>query len=145
MGCQVTLKGELVFPSDYLTAVDLKGKDFTLRIKTVTIEDLHKKGAKTEPCPTLTFDKAKKKLVVNKTNATSIAMLHGKAMENWVGKEITIYPTKTRWGRETVDCIRVREPSARDAMRQREPEPVCSGVPDDALTGELPDLPPEEN
>jgi hypothetical protein len=113
MPSKVTLKGELLFPSKYLTAEDLKGKDVTVTINKVVREDLAmvapggkraiKKGT------TVHFEKASKALVINVTNADSIAAMYGTKAEDWVGKKITLYPTTTMFGREMVTCIRIRE------------------------------------
>lgn len=51
-----------------------------------------------------------RKLVLGKTNSDLIAALHGPQAEGWVGKQITIYPAQTKFGRDKVDCIRVRVP-----------------------------------
>ena len=100
---------KLLHPNDYLGAHDLNGQDFTLTIKEVLRDqELIMQGGVKEKKPVLTFEKAKKKLVLNKTNAKAIASLHGADIDNWPGKAITIYPSKTKCGRDTVDCVRVR-------------------------------------
>ena len=109
MGSKVTLGGKLMFPSDYLAAVEFVGRDVTLTVASVKREELQIRGGKKEPKPVLSFSETKKKLVCNKTNADSIASMYGTKAEEWVGKRVTFYPTKTQCGRETVDCIRVRE------------------------------------
>ena len=37
------------------------------------------------------------KLVLNRTNANSIATLYGININNWIGKLIELYPTRTPW------------------------------------------------
>lgn len=103
------LGGKLMFPSDYIAAVECRGKDVTLTIQGVQIEQMQMQKGKKEPKPILTFKETKKKLALNKTNASSIAEMYGAEAEKWSGKRITIYPTRTQFGRDTVDCIRVRE------------------------------------
>lgn len=109
MGSKVLLQGQLMFPTDYLAAVEFKGKDVTLTIARVEIEELKMKGGVKERKPVVSFEETKKKLVLNKTNADSVAEMYGAEATAWLGKRITLYPTKTQCGRETVDCIRVRE------------------------------------
>lgn len=99
----------LMFPNDYLGAHEFMGKDVTKTIKSVALEDLRVQGGKKERRPVLTFSDAKKKLVLNKTNAKSVAKLYGADTKDWVGKPIAMYPTKCMLGREQVDCIRIRE------------------------------------
>lgn len=113
MGCKVLLAGKLMFPSDYVSAVEFKGRDVTLTIKSVTVENLKLRGGTSERKPVVHFAETKKRLVLNKTNADSIAQEHGTDADKWLGKKITLYPTKTQCGRDMVDCIRVREPKGR--------------------------------
>lgn len=123
MASKVLLAGELMFPSDYLSAVEFKGRDVTLTVTGVKMEELKMKGGKAESKPVLTFKETKKKLVCNKTNADSIAQMYGTEATAWVGKRVTLFPTKTQCGRDTVDCIRVREKVPGGAK----PAPVLPG------------------
>jgi len=140
MPSKVTLEGRLLFPNDYLAAVEFKGKDVTLTVKSVKVEELRMRGGAKESKPVLTFVETPKKLVCNKTNADSIAQMYGSEASAWVGKRITLYPTKTQCGRETVACIRVREkvppPKPGTAPAQTppadEPPPDFAGSPDGA-------------
>jgi hypothetical protein len=109
MATKVLLGGRLMFPSEYVAAAEFQGRDVTLTIAAIRLEDLQIRGGKKERKPILTFRETKKKLVLNKTNAGSIADMHGPKAELWIGKKVTLYPTRTQCGRETVDCIRVRE------------------------------------
>lgn len=109
MASKVTLGDQLLFPSDYLAAVEFKGRDVTLTIAKVAREELQMKGGVKEKKVVVYFAKTEKKLVLNKTNADSIAQLYGTQAEAWVGKRVTLFPTTTQCGREVVDCIRVRE------------------------------------
>lgn len=98
----------LLFPNDYIGAHDLMGKDVTKTIARVLVEDLRCQSGKVERKPVLVFKDSKKKLVLNKTNARTIAGIHGPDTERWAGKRVTMYPTTTKLGRDTVDCVRVR-------------------------------------
>lgn len=101
----------LMFPNDYLGAHEFMGKDVTKRIKSVAMEDLRVQGGKKERRPVVTFSDAKKKLVLNKTNAKTVAKLYGPDTKGWIGNPVTMYPTTCMLGRETVDCIRIRDKS----------------------------------
>jgi hypothetical protein len=103
------LGGKLMFPTDFIAAVELKGREVTLTITSVKIEQVRMAGGAKQPKPVLTFERTKKKLALNKTNAGTIAELYGSEAEKWVGHPITIYPTTTQFGRETVPCIRVKD------------------------------------
>jgi hypothetical protein len=98
----------LLFPSEYLQAADLRGKDVTVTIEKVDPRhSLKKNDGSSDAKPVVTFAKAKKKWVLNKTNAKAIAKLHGKPLE-WIGEKITLYPTTCEAFGDVVDCIRVR-------------------------------------
>lgn len=103
------MRVELMFPSDFVKAADLAGKDVTKTIKSVTIDELTMHGGRKEKKPVIRFTDAEKKLVLNKTNSLIIAKLYGNETDNWVGKKITMYPTTTTFGADTTDCIRIRE------------------------------------
>jgi hypothetical protein len=109
MSVAVTCDGELAFPSNYIGAADLKGKDVTLTIAEVGIDELQMKGGRKTRKPVLSFEKTPKQLVCNKTNAITISKLHGTEMKGWIGKRITLYPTTATLGRETVPAVRIRE------------------------------------
>lgn len=108
MGSKITIGGELAFPSDYLAAVEFKGREVTLTIKSVALEDLVMVGGGKKRKPVLTFNGTKKKLVLNVTNSNAIASMYGSEAKAWVGKNVTFYPTKAKFGRNMVDAIRVK-------------------------------------
>lgn len=127
MSLNVTLEGKLLFPSEYVGAADLKGRDATLTIAKIEVADLHIQGGKSKRKPVMYFEKTPKKLVLNSTNARTIAGLYGGECEAWVGKRITIYPTTTRCGGSTVDCVRVREWNP-DEPRPEPVQEIADGV-----------------
>ena len=103
------LDGELMFPSQFLCAEDLKGRDVTVTIENVSGDDLMCQGGKKKHAFLLSFVGKNKKLVMNKTNATAIAKMLGTEARKWQGQSITLYPTTCKFGKDTVTCIRIRE------------------------------------
>ena len=97
-----------MYPSTYLSAADLGGKDAKVTIETVKKERITSETGEQSDCFLLTFAKAKKAMVMNKTNAKLIASHYGDETADWTGKEITLYPTTCQAFGETVPCIRVR-------------------------------------
>jgi hypothetical protein len=93
---------------DYLFAFDLQGRDVTVTIERVEAGVIMGEAGRKSKKPMVTFRGAKKKLALNKTNGKTIAQLYGTDTAGWVGKAVTIYPTTTTFGNETVECIRVR-------------------------------------
>jgi hypothetical protein len=98
-----------MFDDKWLKAWDLDGKEFTViieRVEAGEIEDQKRK--KKERKPVLWFKGAKKPFMINKTIGKTIATLYGNEVREWIGKPITLFPTTTSFGNDTVDCIRVR-------------------------------------
>lgn len=124
MSIAATIDGELMFPSNYIGAADLKGKDVTLTIANVQRDELMVQGGKKEVKNVIYFEKTPKMLVLNKTNAKTILALYGSEAKAWVGSRVTLYPTETR-GKEgkLVPCVRIRElvPPAPQAAKAVEP------------------------
>lgn len=95
------------FPSQYVASSELPPEGVPVTITRIQIEDLkNERGSSRKPV--LYFVNCTKGMVLNKTNARLIAAQHGKEMDSWIGKTITIYPTECTMGAEIVPCIRVR-------------------------------------
>jgi hypothetical protein len=108
------------FPGQYLKAADLNGKRVPVVIDSVAMEDI---GGETKPI--LHFRGKERGLVLNKTNANSISMIIGTdETDDWPGKAITLFPSKTEFQGKRVDCIRVDPPARGAAMPPPPPEPV---------------------
>ena len=102
------MKISQLFPSKYVKAADLEGRNVTLTITKLVVEEMGH-GTEKEQKPVVYFQKATKGLVLNRTNAMIIASLYGDESNEWAGKRITIYPTKVRAFGSMQDCVRVRE------------------------------------
>lgn len=115
---------------DYLFAFDLQGKDCTVTIERVTGGEIKGTGGKKSKKPLCYFKESRdqRPLGLNSTNCKTIAAMYGNDTAGWIGKRITIYPTTTSFGSETVDCIRVRPgvPSEKTKAGELEPEPQAS-------------------
>lgn len=99
-------KIKMMYPGEYLEAEDLKGQTVIVTIVDIQGKELEfEKGKKRAFL--LTFAGKKKALLLNKTNAWLIAEMFGENPNEWRGKRISIWPTTTRFGPDTVDCIRV--------------------------------------
>lgn len=66
--------------------------------------------------PVLAFQEDKRGLVINQVNWDIIAERYGDDSDEWAGKTIELYPTKTQFGSKRVDCIRVRFPEFDDPI-----------------------------
>ncbi len=93
---------------DYMYAFDLQGKEWTLTIREVKGGTVVGEGGKKSKKPICFFEKAEKPLALNSTNCRAIAGMYGNDVTAWAGKSVTLYPTTTTFGKETVECIRIR-------------------------------------
>ena len=121
---------KLMFPSLYLGAHDLAGKDVVLTIRRVVREDLKTdRGTELKPIMYFVETKAKadkdggdeRRWVMNKTNATTIAAMYGNEIEGWYGKRITLYAAPvSAFGKEQ-EAIRVRPtpPAANEPVKEQ--------------------------
>ena len=95
------------YDEKYITAFDLKGLDTVVTIREVRPEKV--KSASGEATkPLVFFNEFEKGMVFNKTNGHSVAALYGSHVPNWVGKQITLYPTETTYNGAQKPCIRIR-------------------------------------
>lgn len=96
-----------MFDREYLGVWDLQGRSWTLRIARVVAGTLTAPGGRKSKKPVVYFDGAEKGWALNKTNAKAIAGMYGNDTKEWVGKAVTLFPTTTEFGGQTVDAIRV--------------------------------------
>lgn len=91
------------FPSKYLQASDLQGQEVGVQMAGVATETIGQDSR-----PVLHFVGKSKGLVLNKTNATMIALSYGDETDAWRGQAITLFPTETDYQGKRVACIRVK-------------------------------------
>lgn len=95
-----------LYPHRFLKAGDFGGKDVTLQISGVRLEELD--GAKgKETKAVLSFNGTKKELVLNKTNGLCIKAMFGRETDAWLGKRLTFYPAAIQF-QDSDLAIRVR-------------------------------------
>lgn len=98
-------------PSNSLKASDLDGDEHVLTIKSYVVRefDQEKDGRHfTVKKPVISFVGTDKTFVCNKTNMGAIAYAFGKEMDDWIGKQIILFPTMVSFGDKMVEAIRVR-------------------------------------
>ena len=95
-----------LYPNRFLHADQLQGKKFTLTVADIKIEELEgEKGVAAKVV--VYFKETQKHYVMPKTNGFCFKRMFGGDPNGWIGKRVTWFPTTTKFGRETVDCIRV--------------------------------------
>ena len=115
-----------IFPSKYLKAHDLLNDgDLIVTISDFVIEVVGNDQLTSKPV--LYFRELPMKgLILNKTNANTIADLYGEDTEDWIGKKITLYSCEVTFDDKTSLGIRVRpnppveKPRAREQVRPNE-------------------------
>jgi hypothetical protein len=97
-----------LYPGRFMRADMFRGQKCTFKIVNLDIEVLEgEKGREpkvvgTFAGPNKTFDH-----VIPKTVGFCLKRMFGNNPREWIGKWVTLYPTTTKFGRETVDCVRV--------------------------------------
>jgi len=110
-----------LFDAKFLGSWDLPpARDVVVTITSVAPEIVRNESNKEAKKPVLMFQGKKLGLLLNKTNAKTIAAMYSTDTRKWIGKRIAIYATTTMFGRQTVDCIRVR-PTPPDAKTASAP------------------------
>ena len=112
------------FPSNYLKAADLNNNTVKVKIDRVVFEEI---GQNKDKKPVMYFDKVKKGLVLNKTNALGIAATHGDQMEDWRGKEIELFSQMVPFQGQNVPSIRCR------AVAEAATSPLAAADPNDPI------------
>lgn len=94
---------------DYIGAYALEGgNDLTVTIEKVVRELVTGDGGKKEEC-TVAYLVGHKPFILNRTNQKTITKLYGSPfIEDWIGKQIILYPTVTKVAGEPTECLRIR-------------------------------------
>ncbi len=103
------MKVSEAFPSKYLSAPDLDGKNVRVIMQHVEMDKLGDDNK-----PVVYFKGKTKGLALNKTNSKAIAEAYGDEMDDWRDQEIILFPAMVDYQGKTVEAIRVRVPTAKD-------------------------------
>ena len=112
-----------MYPSKWLKASDLQNATIPVVIARVVAENVGDDADK----PVVYFHNKDKGLVLNKTNAMSIGVMHGQETEGWVGKTIELFPAVVMYQGQNVPCIRVRPVAQAEAPPR--PQPAQAQAP----------------
>jgi len=127
------MKITTAFPSDYLKAADLQGRDVTATMDRVEMREF---GGDCKPA--LFFEGKQRFLILNKTNSATIADAYGDETDNWAGKQIILFPTTTDYQGRRVDAIRVRVPTRQQAPAVERPTPPPAESYGQGMDDEIP-------
>lgn len=129
-----------LYPGKYLKAADLQGKSYVLRIVSVTVEKLRQFDGSQAWKVVLTFDKAQKLLILNKTQCKALTDITGsEQFQHWQGVTVRLSPATAQNGKPTIHIAKV--PISDSSAK---PEPKAShpngqeGSPESATAPALP-------
>jgi hypothetical protein len=91
-----------LYPGRFIKTGDLLGKNVTLRIASIDLDELEGETGK-KIKGVISFEKTEKQLALNKTNGICLKEMFGRKVQDWVGKRITLMPAL--WNGE--ECIRI--------------------------------------
>src|SRR3954464_4429909 len=91
-----------LYPGRFIKTGDLLGKNVTLKIASVDLDELEGETGK-KVKGVISFEKTEKQLALNKTNGICLKDMFGKKVQEWVGKRVTLFASV--WNGE--DAIRV--------------------------------------
>jgi len=101
-----------LYPSPWLHAADL-AKPVTVRIAAVELQEFHMPDNTTKLALVVSFEKAKRKLVANKTQCRTLMAITGsETFADWVGASITLAPAVAPNHKGTIAILAAREPIA---------------------------------
>jgi hypothetical protein len=114
-------------PGRYLSGDDLDG-EVIVTIDRVVMESFRDPRTRQESRkPVMYFQRAKRGLIVNRTNWRTVADLYGDESDNWTGKRITLIPAMVdAYGKQTkaVRVRPIRPPDVRPSNNIPAEEPV---------------------
>lgn len=113
------MKISSAFPTKYLKATDLQGKQATVLMSHVAMETIGD-----DERPVLYFRGKEKGLVLNKTNGNAIAHVFGDDTENWRDGEIVLFETMVDFQGKAMAAIRCR-------VLPRKPDLVAAEIDDE--------------
>ncbi len=104
----------------YIGAYSLNpNEDLLVRIMHVGREIVVSTGGKKEEC-TVAHLESNKPMILNATNSKTIAKLYGSYIEDWCGKYIMLYASKTNLAGEQVECLRIRPTVPTTAIKPKQ-------------------------
>jgi hypothetical protein len=118
-----------VFPSNYLKAADLQGREIPVMIDRVEMESFGQ-----DQKAIVYFRGKQKGVVLNKTNAMNIAGAYGDDTDGWVNQPVVLFSVWTDFQGKSVQAIRIRPGSTVMGTTKAAPPPppvdeMDSGVP----------------
>jgi arabinogalactan endo-1,4-beta-galactosidase len=118
------MKMNEIYPSKYLKADDLQGREVRVTMQAVELEKIGDDNK-----PVLYFKGKDKGVVLNKTNASTISVAYGDDTEDWYDQPIILFSVMVDFQGKVAPAIRCRVPTAKDnrAVAPVREDPISSG------------------
>lgn len=126
------------FPSKYLKAADLQGRDIRL-----TMANVEREKIGDDFKPVLYFKGKEKGVVLNKTNAGTISDAYGDESEDWFDQPIILFSVMIDFQGKVGPAIRCRIPTAKD--NRPKADPISSGPAPQRAVGGVSDNMPNDD
>ena len=102
MDTKPTTVSEL-YPRLWLKPEDLGGKARTVTIASVEVHDFRQRDGSTKAAAVLTFEKATKRLIANRTQVQALATIMGsERFLDWTGQSVALAPAIAPNGKPTI-------------------------------------------
>src|SRR5690242_5971787 len=123
-----------IFPSKYLKAEHLNGREPTVTISHCEIQTIkNNKTGKDDQKLIIYFEGKELGLVCNRTNYDRIAYLYGDETDDWGGKKVTLFTEMVQTPEGIKPGLRVKNPPGVPLRKQ-----VASENPAEGLDDEIP-------
>ena len=113
-----------VFPSKYISSADVDGREISLVVQDVQMEDL----ADGEQKAVLYFTKGKKGMILNVTNWNVLEEEYGTDTDSWIGQPVVLCVERTTFKGKPTKGLRLHIPAAA-APINRAPAPPPKPAP----------------
>ncbi len=99
-----------LYPRLWLKPEDLRGAPVDVVIKAVAVENFRQRDGTMRASAVLTFEKASRRMILNKTQSLAIAaILESERFSDWPGKRICLVPATAPNGKPTVEIVAARK------------------------------------
>lgn len=114
-----------IFPSKWLKPSDLGSN---ARVAIIAKIDYEIVGTEREKKPVLSFQNSTKRLILNKTNAQTLANLYGREVLGWVGKKVILYVAEVQFRGVPTLAVRIKEEVPSAPKVENKPAPKAAAM-----------------
>lgn len=128
------------FPSKYLKASDLQGREVK-----VIMQNVEREKVGDDFKPALYFKRKDKAMILNKTNANTIGDAYGDDTDDWFDQPLILFSVMVDFQGKVGPAIRCRVPTAKDNRVAPKADSISSGPAPQRQTGGISDAAMEDD